>query len=64
LPNKITTVPKSKLGAQVGRLDDEDIVRLNQAMTVFLGMAVTPRAGRGNSHDFPAARQRAAIDGT
>ncbi len=27
--------------------DDEDMVRLNQAMTVFLGMAVTPRAGRG-----------------
>lgn len=45
--DKITTVPKVKLGAQVGRLDDEDMVRLNQAMTVFLGMAVTPRAGRG-----------------
>ncbi|HMO28536.1 type II toxin-antitoxin system PemK/MazF family toxin [Enterovirga sp.] len=45
--DKITTVPKSKMGAQVGRLDDEDMVRLNQAMTVFLGMAVTPRAGRG-----------------
>ena len=44
--DKITTVPKAKLGAQVGRLDDEDMVRLNQAMTVFLGMAVTPRAGR------------------
>ncbi|GHE73811.1 putative endoribonuclease MazF [Camelimonas fluminis] len=45
--DKITTVAKAKLGAQVGRLDDEDMVRLNQAMTVFLGMAVTPRAGRG-----------------
>ena len=45
--DKITTVPKSKMGAQVGRLDDEDMVRLNQAMTVFLGMAMTPRAGRG-----------------
>lgn len=45
--DKITTVPKTRLGAQVGRLDDEDMVRLNQAMTVFLGMAVTPRAGRG-----------------
>jgi len=32
---------------KVGRLDDEDMVRLNQAMTVFLGMTVTPRAGRG-----------------
>ncbi|CAN7553700.1 type II toxin-antitoxin system PemK/MazF family toxin [Rhizobium sp. LjRoot258] len=45
--DKITTVPKAKMGAHVGRLDDEDMVRLNQAMTVFLGMAVTPRAGRG-----------------
>lgn len=42
--DKITTISKGKLGAQVGRLDDEDMVRLNQAMTVFLGMAVTPRA--------------------
>jgi len=45
--DKITTVPKAKMGARVGRLDEEDMVRLNQAMTVFLGMAVTPRAGRG-----------------
>ncbi len=45
--DKITTVPETKLGAQVGRLDDEDMVRLNQAMTVFLGMAVTPRARKG-----------------
>ena len=45
--NKITTLPRAKVGVQVGRLDDEDMVRLNQAMTVFLGMAVSPRAGRG-----------------
>ncbi|MCL4782743.1 MAG: type II toxin-antitoxin system PemK/MazF family toxin [Bryobacterales bacterium] len=44
--DKITTVPKAKMGARVGRLDDEDIVRLNRAITVFLGMAVTPRADR------------------
>jgi mRNA interferase MazF len=42
--DKITTVPKSKLGARVGRLDDEDIVRLNQAILVFLGLAASPRA--------------------
>ncbi|MGK6317733.1 type II toxin-antitoxin system PemK/MazF family toxin [Neorhizobium sp. DT-125] len=42
--DKITTVPKSKIGDNVGRLDDEDIVRLNQAMLVFLGLAVSPRA--------------------
>jgi mRNA interferase MazF len=45
--DKITTVPRAKVGVQVGRLDDEDMVRLNQAITVFLGMAVSPRAGRG-----------------
>jgi mRNA interferase MazF len=41
--DKITTVPKAKVGARVGRLDDEDILRLNQAVLVFLGIAVSPR---------------------
>ncbi len=41
--DKITTVPKIKVGAQVGRLADEDILRLNQAVLVFLGLAVSPR---------------------
>lgn len=44
--DKITTVPKSKTGMRVGRLDDEDILRLNQAVLVFLGLAVSPRARR------------------
>lgn len=44
--DKITTVPKSKVGIQVGRLSDEDVVRLNLAMMVFLGLAVSPRQGR------------------
>ena len=37
--DKITTVPKSKIGARVGRLADEDTVRLNRAVLVFLGIA-------------------------
>ena len=41
---KITTVPKSKVGVHVGRLDDTDILRLNQAVLVFLGLAASPRA--------------------
>jgi mRNA interferase MazF len=41
--DKITTVPKTKVGARVGRLDDEDILRLNQALFVFLGLAVSPQ---------------------
>jgi len=42
--DKITTVPKSRIGARVGRLDDEDILRLNQAVLVFFGLADSPRA--------------------
>lgn len=41
--DKITTVPKTKVGAHVGRLDDEEILRLNQAVLVFLGLAVSPK---------------------
>ena len=41
--DKITTVPKTKVGTHLGRLDDEDILRLNQAVLVFLGLAVSPR---------------------
>ena len=37
--DKITTVPKTKLGSLVGRLEDEDLVRLNRAVAVFLGLA-------------------------
>lgn len=37
--DKITTVPKAKIGARLGRLADEDMVRLNRAVLVFLGMA-------------------------
>lgn len=44
--DKITTVPKSKVGSRVGRLDDQDVLRLNQAVMVFLGLAVSPRASR------------------
>lgn len=44
--DKITTVPKSRIGAPIGRLDDEDIVRLNQAVLVFLGLAASPKAAR------------------
>ncbi|ANV99637.1 type II toxin-antitoxin system PemK/MazF family toxin [Bradyrhizobium icense] len=42
--DKITTVPKSKIGTRVGRLDDEDVLRLNQALLVFLGLATSPRS--------------------
>lgn len=37
--DKVTTVPRDKLGSRIGRLDDEDLVRLNQALLVVLGLA-------------------------
>jgi mRNA interferase MazF len=37
--DKITTVPKAKLGARIGRLSNEDMVRLDRAVLVFLGLA-------------------------
>jgi mRNA interferase MazF len=41
--DKITTVPKSKAGSHIGRLDDEDMVRLNRSVLVFLGLAAAPK---------------------
>lgn len=37
--DKITTVPRSKLGERVGRLHDEEMVRLGRAVLVFFGLA-------------------------
>jgi mRNA interferase MazF len=37
--DKITTVPRNRLGERVGRLNDEDIIRLGRAIVVFLGLA-------------------------
>jgi mRNA interferase MazF len=37
--DKITTVPRSKLGQQMGRLGDDDMVRLGRAVVVFFGLA-------------------------
>ncbi len=42
MADEITTVPKSKVGRRIGRLDDEDILRLNRAVLVFLGLAGGP----------------------
>ena len=37
--DKITTVSRSKIGARVGCLEDQDMLRLNRAALVFLGIA-------------------------
>lgn len=52
--DKITTVPKSKIGARVGRLADEDTVRLNRAVLVFLGIAAPSDNELLESQDSPS----------
>lgn len=37
--DKLTSIPRSKLGERIGRLHDEDLVRLDRAIVVFLGLA-------------------------
>jgi len=37
--DKITTVAKAKLHKRVGRLAEEDMIRVNRAALVFLGLA-------------------------
>jgi mRNA interferase MazF len=37
--DKITTVSRTKVGTHVGRLEDQDMLRLNRAVLVFLGIA-------------------------
>jgi mRNA interferase MazF len=41
--DKITIVPKSKIGARLGHLSAEDMLRLNRALLVFPGI-VAPSA--------------------
>ena len=37
--DKVTTVPKARLGKRIGRLSDSDMVRVNRALLIFLGLA-------------------------
>lgn len=37
--DKITTVPKAKLGRRIGHVGDSDLLRLNRALLIFLGLA-------------------------
>lgn len=37
--DKVTTMRRSKLGERIGRLGDDDMVRLGRAVLVFLGFA-------------------------
>jgi mRNA interferase MazF len=37
--DKLTTIPKSKMGYRIGHLDAADLIRVNQAILIFLGLA-------------------------
>lgn len=37
--DKLTTVPKSRLGQKIGQLSGADLLRLNRSLLVFLGLA-------------------------
>ena len=39
--DKITTVHRTRLGERIGRLSEDDLVRLGRAVVVFLGLAGT-----------------------
>ena len=44
--DKITTVPKQKIGERIGELGGEDIARLDRAVATFLDLAVSQGAMR------------------
>jgi mRNA interferase MazF len=37
--DKVSTIPKSKVGRRIGALDSHDVALLNQTMALFLGLA-------------------------
>jgi len=57
-----------KVGSHIGRLDNEDILRVNRAILVFPGLAISPRtmmAARIDADTVAAAcipRDRAGLD--
>lgn len=37
--DKVTTIPRSRLGECIGHLADDELLRLNRSLMVFLGLA-------------------------
>lgn len=44
--DKILTIPKQRLGYRLGRLDHRELIRLDEALALFLGLADTFRTSR------------------
>lgn len=36
--DKVTTVPRARVGSRIGRLSDDDLTRVDRAILVFLGL--------------------------
>lgn len=43
--DELTTVARERIEARIGRLETGDVLRMNQAIVVFLGLARSRRAG-------------------
>ena len=39
MADKVSTVPRTKLGKRIGRLTEADLKRLNRAIVLFLGLS-------------------------
>lgn len=39
MADKVTSVPRTKLGRRIGHLSDTDMVRVDRALIIFLGLA-------------------------
>ena len=37
--DKVVTIPRGRLGQRIGQLGDDDLLRLNRSLLVFLGLA-------------------------
>lgn len=45
--DKVSTVPRRRMGERLGQLDAEDVARLERALLVFLGIAAGQDIARG-----------------
>lgn len=56
--DKITTVPKTKLGSRLGQLGESDLVRLNRTVAVFLGLGAPARSSSASDAPSSEGRER------
>ena len=50
MADKVTTIPKTKLGRKIGRLEDSDLQQLGQALIIFLSLAEGSPRGNAVTH--------------